>query len=138
MTAGEQYNFFCFNGLKSDNNHRLHITSHRYDEEHALRLVRKSTTVIAIHGCKEREPLIYAAGLDLPLISNQAGPGTEDDTNSPPLPHFTGKNSRNICNRSRTGKGVQLEISRAFRDSPESWSTIAEAVQDAMHASLRL
>lgn len=137
LIAGDNYNYFCFNGQKPENNHRLHITSHLYDEEHALTLVQKSTMVIAIHGCRERQPLVYVAGLDISLISKiSRALQLRDIPASPPRPHFTGTNKGNICNRGLTGQGVQLEISRALRDSPEAWPVIAEAVRSVLPASL--
>jgi len=133
LIAGDQYNYFCFNGLKPENNHHLHITSHCYDEEHALNLVQKSTEVIAIHGCTQREPAVYAGGLDTSLIQKiRSALEFRAVPTLPPQPHFAGINQHNICNRGLTGKGVQLEISRALRDSRDAWSAISGAIRSVL------
>lgn len=135
LIAGEQYNFFCFNGLKQKNNHHLHITSHRYDENNALNLVQKSTTVIAVHGCTRREPMVYVGGLDIALIKKiRSALELRRIPTAPPQPHFTGTSRHNICNRGLTGKGIQLEISRALRDSREAWSAISSAIRPVLSA----
>jgi phage replication-related protein YjqB (UPF0714/DUF867 family) len=130
LIAGDKYNFFCFNGLKPENNHHLHITSHRYDEEHALHLVQTSTTVVAVHGCSQREPIVYVGGLDTSLMKKiRSALELWKIPTAQPKPHFTGTSKHNICNRGLTGKGVQLEISRAFRDSRDAWSAISRAIR---------
>lgn len=135
LIAGEDYNYFCFNGMKQGNNRDLHITSHRYDEEQALVLVQKSTTVITIHGCTRKDPMIFLGGLDGNLKEKiSSALTTMKIPVSHSWPNCTGTNMNNICNRGITGKGVQLEISRALRDSPASRSAIAKAVRSSLSA----
>ena len=135
LIAGNDCNCYCFNGTKNDNNHTLRIASHRYDEPTALALIKKSETVITIHGCREKRAFIHIGGLDREL-----GEKIETCLNEvaipcrmcPPQSPFGGINPANICNLGRSGKGVQLEISRELRDAAPAWKIIAEAVRKAL------
>jgi phage replication-related protein YjqB (UPF0714/DUF867 family) len=133
--AAYDYNCYCFSGIKISDNSRLHITSHNFDEPAALKILSASDTVIAIHACTGTAGLVYLGGLDTLLKKSIAaelqargiGVSLKDS-------RFKGANPGNICNRGRTGKGVQLEITRDLRDDPDKKETIAEAVR----ASLKL
>ena len=128
--ASDTYNCYCFSGIKKSNNSRLHITSHNFDEPTALKLISTSDIVIAIHACTGTAGLVYLGGLDTPLKQSIAaelqargiGVSMKDS-------RFKGANPDNICNRGRTGKGVQLEITRDLRDDPAQKEIIAEAVR---------
>lgn len=135
LVAADKYNLFCFNGLKPCNNNVLHITSHKYDEEQATTLVRSSDFVIAIHGCTQTDKMVFIGGLYTELKQGIAAalgraeiPCVICDKTSP----YRGHNPENICNRGITGKGVQLEISRPLRDSPQAWRKIAAAINEAL------
>ena len=135
LIAGDTCNLFCFNGLKEQDNHLLHITSHHYDDEQALALVQSSQTVISVHGCTVKKAVVFVGGRDdelketIALALNSANiVAIACDKHSP----YCGRHPANICNRGRTGKGVQLEISRPLRDSPRAWRTIAKAIGDAL------
>lgn len=135
LIAGDTYNLFCFNGLKQQNNQLLHIASHVYDDEQALALVQSSNTVISVHGCSLKKAVVFVGGRDdelkdtIALALNSAGiVAIACDKKSP----YCGRHPANICNRGRTGKGVQLEISRPLRDSPRAWYNIAAAIRDAL------
>jgi len=135
LIAGKQYSYFCFNGMKLHDNRDLHITSHRFDEQQALALVQKSQTVITVHGCTLQKPLIHIGGLDNELkhmiavqFELQGLPARITAFSS----RYAGMRNSNICNRGRSGKGVQLEISRPLRDSRTAWGKIAHAVQAAL------
>ena len=133
LIAGETYNFFSFNGLKPDRNHELHITSHRFDHPQALELVGKSRYVIAVHGCTVHRPVAYLGGLDRGLIdriSRELSRSQIDNQLCPP--RFRGTHRDNICNRSRFGRGVQLELSRGIRDQEPTRRAVATAVRAAI------
>jgi phage replication-related protein YjqB (UPF0714/DUF867 family) len=131
--AAKNYNCYCFEGIKKSNNSRLHITSHNFDEPAALKLISTSDIVIAIHACTGTDGLVYLGGLNASLKKSIAtelevrgiGVSLKD---SP----FKGANPDNISNRGRTGKGVQLEITRDLRDDPAKKETIAEAVRASL------
>ena len=136
MIAGNQYNLFSFNGTRQSDNRKLHITSHRYDEENALLLTRSSSLVITIHGCTERKPKIFVGGLHegikLELIAalQQAGFHAERCGNNSSI---GGSNPKNICNRTILAKGVQLEFSRGIRDCSPAWIPLSVALRQVLH-----
>ena len=65
--AGDDYNFYCFEGIKDKDNACLHITSHRFDEPGAIKLVSKSDLVVAVHACTGTAGLVHIGGLDKKL-----------------------------------------------------------------------
>jgi len=136
LIAGDTYNYFCFNGRKEGNNSDLHITSHRYDEEHAVALVKQSLIVVAVHGCTILEPTVFLGGLDSCLKDEIAAELTAADiaVDQPDSAH-SGTHRNNICNRGVTGKGVQMECPRPLRDSPDDRVKIAAAVRLAISKS---
>ena len=115
--AGREHGFYAFEGLKSVGNHVLHLSSNRFDEPQALRLVRGVRALITIHGAKGREPAAYLGGLDFVLRERiaealiSAGFLAVDD----PSPTRQGRSPSNICNRCVSGRGVQLELSYGLR-----------------------
>ena len=131
--AGENYNFYCFEGIKEKDNACLHITSHRFDEPGAVRLVSKSEVVVALHACTGTAGLVHIGGLNKNLGSliggelQDRGIGVSKDH-----PRFQGSNPANICNRGATGMGVQLEVTRDLRDDLEKVKVIAQAVRAAL------
>ena len=131
--ASGNYNCYCFEGIKKSNNSRLHITSHNFDEPAALKIISLSDIVIAIHACTGTAGLVYLGGLDTSLKKSIAaelevrGIGVFMKNS-----RFRGANPDNICNRGRTGKGVQLEITRDLRDDPAKKEIIVEAVRTSL------
>ncbi len=114
-TARPQHAFYSFEGLKQDHNLDLHIASTLFDEPEGLRIASEATTVITIHGCRERDPVVLTGGLDVELRRvvtrhlETAGFMVRED------PRLPGRSMMNLCNRSRKGRGMQLEISRGLR-----------------------
>jgi len=131
--AGEDYNFYCFEGIKEKDNACLHITSHRFDEPGAIKLVSKSELVVAVHACTGTAGLVHIGGLNKKLgrmIAKELqdrGIGVSNDH-----PRFQGSNPDNICNRGATGIGVQLEVTRDLRDDLDKVQVIARAVRAAL------
>ena len=131
--AKSNYNCYCFEGIKKRNNASLHITSHKFDEPHALNLIKRSKIVISIHACTGNDGLVYLGGLDTGLIKaiefelKNKGIHVSDDNHT-----FLGLNPHNICNRGTTQKGVQLEITRGLRDDSEKFPLISEGVRAAL------
>ncbi|MEW6674368.1 MAG: poly-gamma-glutamate hydrolase family protein [Thermodesulfobacteriota bacterium] len=137
--AAEDYNCYCFEGIKTSLNGRLHITSHRFDEPAALKLISASDIVVAVHACTGTAGLVYLGGLDTPLkkaiatdLKNR-GIGVSIRNS-----RFKGANPDNICNRGRTCQGVQLEITRDLRDDPIKKAMIAEAVRASLSGCGRM
>ena len=131
--AGENYNLYCFEGIKEKNNACLHITSHRFDEPGAVKLAAESEVVVAVHACTGTAGLVHIGGLNKNLGSMIAGElqaggiGVSRDH-----PRFQGTNPANICNRGATGMGVQLEVTRDLRDDHQKVKAIARAVRAAL------
>lgn len=117
--AGDQHTFYAFEGLKPGlkSNRSLHITSDHFDEPIALAIVTRAERVIAIHGAKGTEPAIYLGGLELDLraqlkeFCRSKGLTACDD----PSPNRQGKGPNNICNRGKTGRGLQVELTFGLR-----------------------
>jgi phage replication-related protein YjqB (UPF0714/DUF867 family) len=117
--AGDDFSFYAFEGIKQSRNQDLHITSHRFDEPKCVNLVGASTTAIAIHGRKGEAKVVYLGGLDTRALkvlraTLLAGGFRVEKDDSPRL---QGRDKKNICNRTKTGTGVQLEITRGLRRS---------------------
>jgi phage replication-related protein YjqB (UPF0714/DUF867 family) len=131
--AGDNYNFYCFEGIKKKDNACLHITSHRFDEPGALKLVTKSKVVVAVHACTGTAGRVHIGGLNTELGSMIAGELQDRGIGfSKDHPRFQGSNPANICNRGATGMGVQLEVTRDLRDDLQKVEMIARAVRAAL------
>jgi len=115
--AGSEFNLYLFEGLRATGSYAaLHLTSHRFDEPQCLALLAGCDQVIAIHGCRGAEPEALLGGLDEELKMRigaaiaAAGIETRLAGHRYPAVH-----QRNICNRGRSGAGVQIELTSALR-----------------------
>ena len=114
--AGEQLSLYLFEGIRSTGNDSLHITSTRFDEPECLRMLAQSQTALALHGCRGRQALIYVGGRDIALGDRlMAALAASGFTAQRGEAHLAGRYAKNICNRTRSGKGCQLELSTALR-----------------------
>jgi phage replication-related protein YjqB (UPF0714/DUF867 family) len=118
LIAGDQHRLYLFEGLRTtgDNFDCLHLASHRFDEPRALELIAVCDTVIAVHGYAARGPDILLGGLN-ELLKLKIAEALEANgfTCQAHGHRFPGKDPRNICNRGRSGAGVQLELSEGLR-----------------------
>lgn len=130
--AGDTYNYYCFEGIKDKNNRDLHITSHQFDEPGALNLISASDIVITIHACKAREAVVYIGGRSEALGYTIRNALEKSNLKTSQKQEFAGRHPDNICNRGRTGKGVQLEISRGLRDDPRKLHLLSKAVRNVL------
>ena len=116
--AGCDHTFYAFKGLKKTGNKILHINSNTFDEPLALKTARNANIVISIHGSKGKAEMVHIGGkhqeLKQDLMYALRAGGFEASISE--VPGLRGINSDNICNRCKTGKGVQLEISRGLRE----------------------
>ena len=116
--AGCDYTFYAFKGLKKSGNKILHINSANFDEPIAVRAAQNADIVISIHGAKDRSQMVHIGGTNEALKQHimhalrQAG----FDAAISEIPGLRGIKTENICNRCKTGKGVQLELSRGLRE----------------------
>ncbi|CAM3690699.1 poly-gamma-glutamate hydrolase family protein [Litorimonas haliclonae] len=114
--AGTTFSFYAFEALKEGEFGDFHITSHLFDEPKALDLVGRSSAAVAIHGRKDDgSDAVWLGGRATGLRDaigaslREAGFGVEPNTTLP------GVHETNICNRTRSGEGVQLELPRTLR-----------------------
>ena len=112
---GRWYNLYLFEGNKPRHNSRLHVASAHFDEPRALQLASKMDRIVTIHGMVGDEPLVLAGGLDQGLkrdiVDSLNAHGIPADM-APPK--FGASTTRNIANKTKSQKGVQLEISSAL------------------------
>ncbi len=113
--AGTEHAFYAYEGLKTGRNSRLHITSRRFDEPAGCRLAADADKVLTIHGCSDVESLVFVGGMDRALAANVWKALARDAFHLKESPRIPGKHPQNICNRCRSGMGVQLEISAGLR-----------------------
>ncbi|WP_433248748.1 poly-gamma-glutamate hydrolase family protein [Streptosporangium sp. CA-135522] len=115
--AGTRHAFYSFVGIKSDGNSKLHITSTRFDEPRALKLVSAVDYTVSWHATGGSEVTTYVGGRDTKLIAKvSAALRQAGFTVATTVPDkISGDHRNNIANRNRRGMGVQLEISKGQR-----------------------
>lgn len=114
--AGFEFSYYTFDGLKPKGNEILHIASTLFDEPKCLQLVNTSEIVVVIHGCADEEKVIYVGGLHDELRTRLINTlvSAEFDARLAVV-NYAGTQLQNICNRGRSGRGIQLEISDGIR-----------------------
>lgn len=108
---------YTFEGIKNRNNGILHVTSTRFNEPIASNLVAQSNVTLSIHGCKGKWAVTYVGGQDKAL-GRKIKASLQDagfKAVNPPK-RLNGKNSKNICNKNTSSKGVQLELTVPLRE----------------------
>lgn len=128
--TGTRMAYYQFAGIKAANNSDLHITASNFDEPQALALVAATKRCLSFHGMTGTDGLPQTAvgGLDATLTAaviaalNRAGFATITTPSE-----LAGTDPTNICNKTSTSAGVQLEMSKALRDSffPPGMNTLA-------------
>jgi phage replication-related protein YjqB (UPF0714/DUF867 family) len=134
LIAGDKHGLYLFEGLRTtgDNFDCLHLASHRFDEPRALDLISSCDTVVAVHGYAAPGPDVLLGGLNERLKGEVAQSLAEIGLSYLTDGHrFPGKDPRNICNRGRSGEGVQLELSGSLRKAGD-WSGLAGAVRTVL------
>ncbi|WP_265579498.1 poly-gamma-glutamate hydrolase family protein [Leptolyngbya ectocarpi] len=138
VLAGEKHSFYTFEGLKPGYNYPLYVPSHLFDEPHALELAGKVDTVISINGCKGEDSFIRLGGLDKVLQKNMRqqllSAGFQVSETAPE--GHRGLDPNNICNRGKSGQGVQIELSRGLRDRLPTEDDIFEQLVRALNRPL--
>ncbi|MCF8053543.1 MAG: poly-gamma-glutamate hydrolase family protein [Desulfobacterales bacterium] len=115
--ADRDHSFYSFTGTKPNGNWRLHISSRCFDEPIGRRMAETARIVVTIHGCQGSEAGVYLGGRHHGLkravsaALEAAGFSVAADS------RFPGKTRQNICNRGRSGRGVQMELTRELRNS---------------------
>jgi len=117
--AGLTHSFYTFEGLKTDGNTELHITSTRFDEPTCVTLIGVSDVVVTIHGehSDDEGEGVFMGGLDSTRGDRIAAVLTREgfDVRTHANPNLQGREACNLCNRGLAAAGVQLELSKAVR-----------------------
>lgn len=113
-----EHAFATFEGIKSTGNNILHITSTRFDEPKTHDVVADSEFTVSWHGAAGDQPTTYVGGLDRALRDAVRQELRAEGFDAPDtIPDdLNGEDPDNITNRNASGKGVQLELTRAQRD----------------------
>jgi phage replication-related protein YjqB (UPF0714/DUF867 family) len=134
--AGRDFNLYLFEGLlKAGNFASLHLSSHLFDEPDCLDLLRACQSVISVHGCGHAGEIVLLGGRDAALRASIGtrlhglGVNCEDAPAG-----LDAADSKNVCNRGRSGAGVQLEVSMELRRSPRR-ALLVRAVREALLAT---
>lgn len=124
--AGKDHSLYCFEGIKTLGNKRLHICSTRFDDPDCIRILQDASTIVSVHGCRDETERCWVGGLDDPLAERivaallERGFDAARDTTD-----HAGIDPENVCNRGSSGRGIQLEIARGLRhsfvDSVPAW-----------------
>lgn len=115
--AGDDFSFYLFEGLKPCGNRALHVTSTCFDEPRALALLNACDRAVAIHGEGSSGEIVHIGGGDEELRTHveqclkEYGFVTGTDRRS----GLRGTSPDNLCNRCRSGAGLQLELSGGLR-----------------------
>lgn len=117
--AGDDLSLYLFEGLRPKRDHcELHITSENFDEPSADVIVLAAQTVLGVHGRADKEDgeTTWVGGLDVALrdkvVSELIKAGFSAEARRPGQ-SLAGTAPKNICNRGKSGMGVQGEIGRA-------------------------
>ncbi|MEP2953557.1 MAG: poly-gamma-glutamate hydrolase family protein [Sulfitobacter sp.] len=114
--AGSDYSYYLFEALKAGAHGDFHITSHRFDEPQALELVAEATVAVAIHGRRDDGTETVWLGGRAEALRDAIGAALRDaGFDAAPNTTLPGVHETNICNRTRSGEGVQLELPRSLR-----------------------
>lgn len=113
--AGQWHTFYSFSGLKPSGNAGLHISSRKFDEPTGRFIAQHSRMVVTIHGCRDESLATYVGGRHIAMKKAIRTALVSSGFTATDARRFPGINPKNICNRGRSGMGVQLEISFALR-----------------------
>jgi len=134
LIAGDEHRLYLFEGLRpnGDNFDCLHLASHCFDEPRALELIANCDSVVAVHGYAASGPDVLLGGLDERLKREVARALADCGVSCLTEGHrFPGKHPHNICNRGRSGRGVQLELSEGLRKAG-NWRGLGAALRDVL------
>ena len=138
--AADDLSLYCFEGLIPRRGHgALHITSGLFDEPSGCKIVAEAETAVAVHGRdNDGDPeTVWLGGQDAELRDAIGAELKRVGFNvSVAVGHMPGTGVANICNRGRSGAGVQLEIPLELRKrllaAPDSLNGFATAVRAAI------
>ena len=115
------HDFWIFEGLLSSGNGDLHVTATHYDDPIALKVVQISRRCISLHGLSDAaaNDSIHIGGRDTELgsivLEELSAAGIAADIAIDP--DTNASDPANICNKTTSGAGVQLELGATYRAS---------------------
>ncbi len=112
-------NYFTFKGKLPRNNVKLHVTSTRYDSPELLSLMKNIDYSISVHGYADKKyarTLIGGSNEELKTLIKSNLVSCGFDVQDTPT-NLGGAKPNNITNKTKTGLGVQLELSTKQRKS---------------------
>lgn len=138
--AGSDLSFYAFEALNKGAHRDFHITSHHFDEPRAINLVGSCRTAVAIHGRRsEGSESVWLGGLATDLRDRIGALLRDAGFQATPNKSLPGQDLANICNRTRSGRGVQLELPRSLRDQLAAQADLlqafSQAIRDAIFSS---
>lgn len=127
--AGGNHGCYAFKGIRPEHNRPLHLPSTRFDEPHAVELIRNCHCVVTIHGCRGEGKEIHVGGRDTSLMARVSRRLSlcGFKTSRARTDGLKGLHPNNLCNRGSRGKGVQLEISGPLRRDLVGNNTVSHA-----------
>lgn len=134
--AGDDFDLYLFEGcLPALNFETLHLTSRHFDEAQALSLIGDCDRVVAVHGVADTGERALIGGRDRRLACAIADRLHVRGVHARTSGHrYPGVDALNLCNRGRSGAGVQLELSdrlRGGRAEPDLIAAVRAALMDA-------
>jgi phage replication-related protein YjqB (UPF0714/DUF867 family) len=137
VIAGTDLSFYAFEALTDGSHGDFHITSHRFDEPKAVDLVGRSWTAIAIHGRRnEGKEVVWLGGRATALRDAIGASLREAGFDAEPNEKLPGRDRANICNRTLSGEGVQLELPRSLRRRLASEAALLQAFCEAIRNAI--
>ena len=115
--AGADHALYVFEGLMWRGNERLHVTSTRFDEPRLAVIAKQVDVLIAMHGERGDGRNVYLGGLHEELRGRMERQLREEGFEVGVHPLLAGLEPANLCNRGRSARGVQLELSAGLRRS---------------------
>ncbi|MCJ1661261.1 poly-gamma-glutamate hydrolase family protein [Staphylococcus sp. NRL 18/288] len=146
------YDYYSFTVLSQQNPEKFHVTSSHYNDPTLLNMVKSKDFAVSIHGAKGDKPVIYLGGLDTELKEAIKQQLLKQHFTVKIAPSYLGGDlKQNFVNRDFKDKGVQLELTTAFRKSlfinedmsPKSrankknWSPVMYKFSDALDKAIK-
>ncbi len=114
--AGSDFSLYCFRSRLGWGKTNLHITSHRFDDPDCVALVERHRWAVAVHGCSQPGELVFLGGRDEHLRDDLAQSLRQAGIRAAVADHpYPGRHPQNICNRTSSRAGVQVELTMPFR-----------------------
>jgi len=109
--AGPDFNFFDFQGLRTENPSELHVTSTHFRDPDLMKMLDASEVAVSIHGMGDEDDItIWLGGLNKELKANMLSALREQGfLVNPDSPRHRGESKLNFVNMARQ-KGVQIEL----------------------------